>query len=173
MRKRLAMTNNEVKEMMSPLTQEHLETRLLQPRNPEAPLVVIYFTAKWCNPCKNLKLAATYHFRNDIKWYVCDVDDNGYSLGFCGGRQIPSFAAIVQGVQLPMITSADYAVVCKWLNQLPTLPAKPGVALPTVEPPKEPLSKPPIVPFEAPMPPPPPIKKADPAKVTFSFGKKV
>lgn len=138
--------------MMFPLTQEHLETRLLQPRNPEAPLVVVYFTAKWCNPCKNLKLAAVHNFRNDIKWYVCDVDVNGYSLGFCGGRQIPSFAAIVQGVQLPMITSADYAVVCKWLNQLPTFPAKPGPALPLTELSKEAVTKPPIVPLVAAMP---------------------
>jgi len=144
---------------MLPLTQEHLETRLLQPRMPEAPIIGIYFTAKWCRPCQNLKLAAVYNFRNDIKWYVCDVDDNGYSLGFCGGRQIPSFVAIVQGVQLPMITSADYAVVCKWLNELPTFPSKVGAALPLPEPPKEATTKPPIVPFVAPMPATKPVPK--------------
>ena len=165
MQRRLAMSNTEVKEMMLPLTQTHLETRLLQPRDPEAPLVMIYFTAKWCRPCQNVKLASIYHFRNDIKWYLCDVDDNDYSLGFCGGRQIPSFGAIVQGKQLPLITTADHTVVCKWIAQLPTFPAKPGAVLASSESSQH-LIKPQPVPSETAMPP-----VINP-KVALSFSKK-
>ena len=147
------MSNDEVKAVMSPLIQSHLETRLLQPQTYDDPLVVIYFTAKWCRPCQNLKLSTLYNFRHDIKWYLCDVDVNDYSLKYCGARQIPTFAAIIQGKQLPPFTSADVMAICKWMETLPTLPAIPGKPIPQDVPPKEAVTKPPVNIQEAAMPP--------------------
>ena len=110
---------------MSPLTQEGLEAMLKSPNTP--PLVVIYFTAKWCGPCKRVNLHRVTQFRKDIKWYVCDVDENNYSLGYCGGRQIPSWLAIVNGkAQLPIVQISDDLETCTWLSKLPV----PGVPLP-------------------------------------------
>jgi hypothetical protein len=90
---------------------------------------------------------------------LCDVDVNDYSLKFCGARQIPSFAAIVQGRQLPPYTNADHVAVCKWLSTLPTVPAKPGTVGPEIKPPTNAVVRPPINVLEAPM---PPEKKVEP-----------
>lgn len=113
---------------MSPLSQEDLEKLLKEPNAPF--LVVIYFTASWCGPCKRVNLQRVTHFRKDIAWYVCDVDTNHYSLGYCGGKQIPSWIALSNGKPTgPLLVSGDDAVICKWLSTLPVedTPIKKGL----------------------------------------------
>ena len=103
---------------MSPLSQELLEQLLKDPNPPF--LAVIYFTASWCGPCKRVNLQRVTKFRKDIAWYLCDVDENSYSLGFCGGKQIPSWLALVNGKAAgPLLVSADDAQTCRWLAALP------------------------------------------------------
>jgi len=119
------LTNDQVKATMSPLSQEVLEQLLKEPNAPF--LVVIYFTANWCGPCKRVGLQRVTQFRKDIQWYLCDVDANPYSLGYCGGKQIPSWLALVNGKPAgPLLVSADDAATCRWLSMLPVedVPAK-------------------------------------------------
>jgi len=114
----MTLTNEEVKATMSPLTQEVLEDLMKSPNPP--PVAVVYFTAKWCGPCKRVGLQKVTQFRSDIKWYVCDVDDNSYSLGYCGGRQIPSWLAIVNGKPVtPIVQSSNDDATIRWLANLP------------------------------------------------------
>lgn len=114
--------------MMPPLSQEFLES-LLHPRNNGVqplesrnipPLIVIYFTASWCGPCNKLNLQRIVGLRRDIHWMLCDVDQNDYSLGYCGGRSIPAWLAIVNGKPQQLVQMSDDAAVCKWLASLPT-----------------------------------------------------
>ena len=115
--------------MMSPLSQEFLES-LNQPKTNQAvlpldaravpPLIVIYFTANWCGPCNRLNLQRITGLRRDIHWMLCDVDQNDYSLGYCGGRSIPAWLAIVNGKPQQLLQMSDDAAVCKWLASLPT-----------------------------------------------------
>jgi thioredoxin-like negative regulator of GroEL len=112
-------TNEEVKKTMFPLSQDHLELLLQMPNPPS--LVVIYFTAKWCGPCNALNLNRILSYRPGIQWMLCDVDDNDYSLGFCQGRSIPAWLAIVKGKPLPLFQSSNEATIFKWLSELPKI----------------------------------------------------
>ena len=113
--------------MMSPLSQEFLES-LIHPKHNGVqpmesrnipPLIVIYFTASWCGPCNKLNLQRITGLRRDIQWMLCDVDQNDYSLGYCGGRSIPAWLAIVNGKPQQLLQMSDDAAICKWLASLP------------------------------------------------------
>jgi thioredoxin-like negative regulator of GroEL len=100
---------------------------LLAKRSPDVmedqrltPLVIVYFTARWCGGCKRVDVPSLVGMRADAKWYSCDVDDNSYTPGYCGVRQIPAFLAIVRGKTLPVLASSDTDVVAAWLRALPT-----------------------------------------------------
>ena len=82
------------------------------------PLVIVYFTAKWCGACKRLDIPTLCQIRRDAMWYKCDIDDNTYTPGYCGVRTIPSFQAIVNGKAVPLLASSDNAVVANWLSKL-------------------------------------------------------
>jgi len=59
--------------------------------------VAVYFTATWCGACKRLDWDAIHAATPDIVWYKCDVDENTYTLGYCGLKSMPSFAFIKDG----------------------------------------------------------------------------
>jgi thioredoxin-like negative regulator of GroEL len=85
-----------------------------------SPLVIIYFTARWCGACKRIDIASLMTERKDAIWYKCDVDDNTYTPGYCGIRSIPSFLAISLGKPLPVLSNSDPSAIKEWLNLLPT-----------------------------------------------------
>ena len=105
--------------MMSPLSQEYLESLLKMPDPPF--LVIIYFTAKWCRPCNNVNLERVVNFRKDVQWMLCDVDENGYSFGYCQGKAIPAWLAIVRGKAQPLVQLSSDLDICKWLQGLPKI----------------------------------------------------
>jgi thioredoxin-like negative regulator of GroEL len=85
-----------------------------------APLVIVYFSARWCGGCRRVDLPTHMGVRPDAVWYSCDVDDNTYTPSYCGIRTIPAFQAIVNGVPLPLVTTSDNAAIRKWLDELPS-----------------------------------------------------
>jgi thioredoxin-like negative regulator of GroEL len=106
---------------MIPLqTQEQFEA-LLKPRgidgkpNPEA--IVVYFTAAWCGACSKLNHDEIQSASPSVTWYKCDVDQNKYTLGYCGLQKIPSFAFIKNSKFLGKLTSSDTDVVIDILNE--------------------------------------------------------
>ncbi len=102
--------------------QEYFEGLLARPsRDPDSfkPLVIVYFTASWCGACKRLDLPALVAMRPDAEWFVCDVDDNHYTPGFCGIKTIPAFQAISHGKALPLLSNSQNAAVAAWLTNLP------------------------------------------------------
>jgi thioredoxin-like negative regulator of GroEL len=85
---------------------------------PAARAVVVYFTASWCGACKLIdfdKLIKTVPI--PIVWYKCDIDENKYTLGYCGLSKIPSFVLIKDGKFLGKFTSSDIGMIFDMLEQ--------------------------------------------------------
>lgn len=51
-----------------------------------------------------------------IKWYICDIDENDYTPGYCGVKSIPAFLAIVNGQPQPLFVSSDTMKVAQWMK---------------------------------------------------------
>jgi thioredoxin-like negative regulator of GroEL len=106
---------------MIPLRNQEQFEALLKPVTPEGkaapPMVVVYFTASWCGACKRLDLPLLESFRNDIVWYKCDVDENKYSLGYCGLTKIPAFVIIKSGKFLGKFNTSDTRTVIDTINE--------------------------------------------------------
>jgi thiol-disulfide isomerase/thioredoxin len=98
---------------------ESLIVRTANPVEPPAPLVIVYFTASWCGACKRLDIPALVASRPDAHWFVCDVDENNYTPGYCGLRTIPAFQAISHGKALPLLSNSNMKDVSAWLAALP------------------------------------------------------
>ena len=90
-------------------SQEFLESLIVRKKDTEAPYkkVVIYFTAKWCGPCKRIDSAGMAKSRPDIAWFKCDVDAFEYTATYCNVSSIPSFMAIIDGKPLPLVDATD------------------------------------------------------------------
>lgn len=106
---------------MIPLqTQEQFES-LLKPvdpsGNPNPESVVVYFSASWCGPCGMLNHELIQKSNPSIVWYKCDIDQNKYTLGYCGLQKIPSFVVIKKSKFLGKFTSSDTNTVIETLNE--------------------------------------------------------
>jgi thioredoxin-like negative regulator of GroEL len=85
--------------------------------NPEQ--IVVYFTAPWCGACKKLDHDLIQKsVPSTIVWYTCDVDQNDYTLGYCGLKKMPSFVVIEKSKVLTKFTTSDTNTVIKTLNEL-------------------------------------------------------
>jgi thioredoxin-like negative regulator of GroEL len=100
---------------MTPLLSQEVFEALL--KEPSDKLAIIYFTAKWCGPCKRIDLGKILD-RAPAKWYLCDVDDNTYTPGYCQVKSIPSFLAIVRGRPMPLFVQSDADKVIAWVNNI-------------------------------------------------------
>jgi hypothetical protein len=81
---------------------------------------IIYFTAKWCRPCQGInKQALMDSTLPSIKWYMCDVDENNYTPGYCGIRGIPAFLAISKKKIVGQLQSSDMQKILDWMRTLP------------------------------------------------------
>lgn len=91
---------------MIPLPNHEAFESMLRPRSSKEeqnnitypPWTCISFSAKWCGPCKRLNKDLIVKLSPNVTWYSCDVDENTYTLGFCGLHSIPGFCLIKDGV---------------------------------------------------------------------------
>lgn len=104
--------------MMIPLTQEYLEDLLQNKLKETPPLIMIYFTAKWCGPCNNVPLDFLVASNKEFQWFLCDVDDNQYSSGYCGVKSIPSFMGVIGGKPTQLMSSSDPNKIHAWMQSI-------------------------------------------------------
>lgn len=93
-------------------TQEEFET--LYKGDLKAP-ILIYFTASWCGACKRLDWEFLSQEFPDLPVYICDIDQNKYTPGYCGIRSIPNFVLMPPSKKLENLQSSDTAKVASWL----------------------------------------------------------
>lgn len=90
---------------------------LLKPATAK-PYVCVLFSASWCGPCKNLDKEYLVRAHADIVWYGCDVDENTYTLGYCGLKKIPSFAFIKNGRFVDKLSGTiDISAINAWVDK--------------------------------------------------------
>lgn len=98
---------------MIPLqTQEEFET--LYKGSLKSP-ILIYFTASWCGACKRLDWEFLKEEFPDLPVYICDIDQNKYTPGYCGVRSIPNFVLMPPSKKLEQFQSSETAKVATWL----------------------------------------------------------
>ena len=83
-------------------------------------LVVIWFSAQWCGPCKkvNVELLESSF---PATWLKCDIDINDYTAGYCGLRSIPSFLVVYKKKILGTKSSSITQEILSWLQSLPLI----------------------------------------------------
>jgi thioredoxin-like negative regulator of GroEL len=82
-------------------------------------ILLFFFTASWCGACKRLDLDAIQDSQKDVRWYKCDIDQNKYTLGYCGLKSVPSFCVIKNSKFLGKFSSSDTSMVIEMLNSVP------------------------------------------------------
>lgn len=103
---------------MIPLqTQSQFEELLNQESKDKAGNVIVYFTATWCGACKKLDLDGLQKVQDNITWYKCDIDENKYTLGYCGLKSIPSFAFIKNAKFLGKFSSSNTEMVSDMIRE--------------------------------------------------------
>jgi thioredoxin-like negative regulator of GroEL len=101
---------------MIPLENQEQFEGLLNPANKNPPGVVVYFTAPWCGACTRLDHDLIQKSVPEVTWYKCDIDQNKYTLGYCGLQKIPSFAIIKNSKFLGKFTSSDTSTVIEMIS---------------------------------------------------------
>ena len=97
---------------------ESLFSRGEHPNSNYPAVAVIYFTAKWCAPCKNLELDRIIAAFPRTLFYKLDIDDLDHSAGWCNVRKIPSFMVLKYGKYRPAFTSSNTDTVIENIQQI-------------------------------------------------------
>lgn len=80
--------------------------------------ILIYFTADWCGACKKIDwdfLLDCPEFES-LPIYICDLDQNKYTPGFCGIRSIPNFIMMSPDKKLEQFQSNDTSKIAAWIH---------------------------------------------------------
>lgn len=101
-------------------SQEYFEA-LIGLKEWEKPLpgfVVIWFTARWCGPCKRVNTDVLLSAFKDVTWLKCDIDENDYTPGYCGIRSIPAFLVVKNKKVVGTLQSNDATKIVEWVEGL-------------------------------------------------------
>jgi hypothetical protein len=82
-----------------------------------SPFFLIWFTARWCGPCKRLDVAALEAAAEaaGVPFYVCDAAVNTYTPGYCDVTAFPTFMMMKPRRVVAQLKSSDTATVSAWI----------------------------------------------------------
>lgn len=70
-------------------------------------VAIIYFTASWCQACKNLDIEKIESAFPKALFYKLDVDAQQHSAGWCNVTRIPAFQVLLKGKYREPIVCSD------------------------------------------------------------------
>jgi thiol-disulfide isomerase/thioredoxin len=103
---------------MIPLTTQEQYEDLWFARKPDTPpIFLIWFTARWCGPCKRLDVATLEAAAETagVPFYVCDAAVNKYTPGFCDVNAFPTFLMLKPGRVVAQLKSSVTDTVSSWI----------------------------------------------------------
>ncbi len=106
---------------MEHLVSQELFESFLGNNPTDAPIpgfIVVWFSAKWCGPCRRINENMLLEMNTQPKWYKCDIDENSYTAGYCNIRSIPTFLAIINKKVVGTYQSSDTFAITKWVQDL-------------------------------------------------------
>jgi thiol-disulfide isomerase/thioredoxin len=83
-------------------------------------MFLVYFTAKWCGPCKRIDLTAVdkaAQAKGLTLWKV-EHTENEYTTGFCNVRAFPTFMAFKPKKVVATFQSNVTEEICTWIESL-------------------------------------------------------
>ena len=84
---------------------------------PLPPLVVVYFTAKWCKKCQSFDLDKIQKALPHATWYKNDIDENEDTYAYCSLRSIPSFVVLKDKQYKGSLSKTTEEGAIAWLKQ--------------------------------------------------------
>ena len=81
------------------------------------PLVVVYFTAKWCKKCQGFNLERIQSALPNARWFKNDIDENENTYAYCSLRSIPSFVVIKNMKYMGSLSKTSEEGAIDWLKQ--------------------------------------------------------
>jgi len=104
------------------LTQEDFE-RMFHDKTEESPHKkgwIVYFTAAWCAPCKNITHESVEFaaLEKGIPYWKCDETLNSYTSGYCAIRKFPTFVFFKPKQTVSQLQSADTVHILEWISKL-------------------------------------------------------
>ena len=111
------------------MKQEHFEKMIgrapLEDGESIPKLIVVYFTATWCGPCRSVRVAELESGLPMVTWLKCDIDQNDYTAGYCGVRSIPTLLVIenmkIKGMFSATDTESILGRVQEFISFSPTM----------------------------------------------------
>lgn len=79
------------------------------------PLVVIYFTAKWCKKCQGFNLDRIQTALPNATWFKNDIDENENTYAYCSLRSIPSFVVVKNKKYMGSLSKTSEDAAMEWL----------------------------------------------------------
>lgn len=79
---------------------------------------IVYFTAKWCGPCKQINVAAVDEAATaaGLTLWKCDIDANEYTTGYCGVRAVPTFICFEPKKVVSTFKSNQTEDIVQWIR---------------------------------------------------------
>jgi thioredoxin-like negative regulator of GroEL len=81
---------------------------------------IVYFTAKWCGPCRQIDVEKVDEATvvQGLTLWKCDIDVNDYTPGYCGVRSVPTFLCFEPKKIVSKLQSNNTEEILNWIASL-------------------------------------------------------
>ncbi|WP_275075390.1 thioredoxin family protein [Providencia rettgeri] len=105
------------------LDSENFSRILYNPQEQDSPIVVVYFSASWCIPCKNMKPVfeqlASHFEKSSVKFAMVDIAQSPILAPKYGIKSVPTIAVFKESRLIKVMAGElSFAKAVETLNQI-------------------------------------------------------